>query len=278
MPDFRREVTFSKARTRELFQVVSKQFFDALDGYGGYLALGCMLAYPAGCGFYHRYKGYGGLWLHGGSLRDRNAVARWLLRVEGVNCWSGMPLPTARRHRLYCELRQRIHRPFWVDDYRPDCPAWVEAQLKRVFKPNFAGIIVTSQAPSPYADLRSRYCHVLIPADDRVLSRADWFEKTSGQLCFLGRYALWNRYELTSWALVKMDDWMKPFLGLNCRYAAIAHGTAYSAFCSMVRLLGSHDNYDLCRFRAFTKACVTDGGLEVSVPPIVDGIPEVFPI
>jgi hypothetical protein len=281
-PRLRPHIKFSEEHTRELFAEISRNLFDTIGNYGGYLALGAVLLYAAGQEFYEEYAGFPGLWLHGESQQGKSSVARWLIRLYGFSNKAGIPLPDSTKAGLGIVLQQYGDLPVWLEEYQPAILVklpWLVEKLKEVYgresgvKKTFdevprrirTGVIVTGVATASDSQLRSRFCHVQIAKKNRLQDHYRWFEGESLNKFFLiGRWLMRNRIEFAASVIKEMQAWMESkALIEHSERARIVHGAPYCAFRALVGLLQSHEAADIRSFRDYLQTHVELAAEEV---------------
>jgi hypothetical protein len=70
-------------KAANVFTVMSKHMFDVIGDFGGWLALGAVLAYPAHPEILTMYKGAPGLWMTGKRGSGKSTILEWLMRIFG---------------------------------------------------------------------------------------------------------------------------------------------------------------------------------------------------
>jgi hypothetical protein len=249
------------------------KLYDTIGGYGGYLALGAMLAYGAGPEIYKLYNAFPGLWLHGEPSQGKSSVARWLTRLWGWRLDAGMQLPDSTKVGLSILLQQQGNLPAWLEEFQHDCPDWILQKIKGVYNRESGGkksfgeqkrrirtsVIITGVATCQEAQVRSRYCHIHVAQTHRLTDHWDWFEKHSPNFYLLGRHLMRHRTDFVRLFTEQLQVWMKSgaVAGVDHR-ARIVHGVPYAAFAALVGLLQSHPPEDLRKFRDYiAQHCLT---------------------
>ncbi len=70
-------------KAAKVFCLMSKHMFDVIGDFGGWLALGAVLAYPAHPEILATYKGAPGLWMTGKRGSGKSTILEWLMRIFG---------------------------------------------------------------------------------------------------------------------------------------------------------------------------------------------------
>jgi len=281
------DIECSEDELRELFQTITRNYFEAVGNYGGYMIIGNILSYGFAQEIFRRYSAFPSLWIDGASGSGKSSLARWSLRFWGYSSAEGIALPGSTQVGLSCVLQQYGNLAVWLEEYQPRCEPWVTEKLKAIYdrmggvKKTFGeltrvirtGVIVTGVATSSDSQLRSRYCHVHVARENRIndtQERYQWFQQTSlSKFYLLGRYVLENRVEFARIAMEQMHQWMELPTLADCEdRSKIVHGTAYCAFAALVSILQSHLAEDLRRFKAYVAAHVERAAGEVRKSPV----------
>jgi hypothetical protein len=262
---------------------MTRNFYEAVGNYGGYVCVGAMLSYGFAEELFKKYAGFPGLWTTGEPASGKTSLARWSCRIWGFVVTDGLALTGSTAVGIAILYQQYGSLPAWMDEYQPDCEDSVTQKLKEGFerkqgsKKTFgepmrvvrAGVLVSGVATSPDFQLRSRYCHVHVAKENRIdhtQERYHWFQETSKNKFFLlGRYILEHRQEFARLAMEQMKVWMesKALQGCDSR-SKIVHGASYAAFAAMVALLQSHPAEELRNFRNYMVAHVAKSVAEQS--------------
>jgi hypothetical protein len=203
------QVPFTDAQTCELFQNISQKLFDTIGGYGGYLALGSMLAYGAGPEIYKKFNAFPGLWIYGEPYQGKTSVSRWLMRIWGLMIDAGMQLPDSTKVGLSILVQQQGDLPAWLEEYQHDCLDWLLQKIKGFYNRESGGkktfgeerrriltsVIVTGVATSSDSQVRSRYTIIHVAEANRIKDHYEWFEANAPAFYLIGRYIMRNRVE-----------------------------------------------------------------------------------
>lgn len=262
-PQLHPKVKKTDEEVRQMFQEVAEKLRETIGNYGGYLVLGSVLAYGAATEIYREFAGVPGLWLHGEKGQGKSSVARWMMRLWGLNVDIGLPLLDSTKVGLSIALQQYSSLPVWFEEYQPASPQWLTEKLKNIFdrgsgsKKTFeegdrkilAGAIVTGVATSLDAQLKSRYAHVQVAAANRTANHYEWFQKECEHFYVLGRYLLQRREEFAKRVVEQMRKWLREEMAGTDPRSRVVHSAAYGAMHALASLLGA--DLGLLEFRQF---------------------------
>lgn len=134
-PDLRPLVEFTEDQTREVFQQLSQNLWETIGDYGGYLALGAVLAYAAGPEIYQKWVGFPLLWVYGLAHQGKTSLARWLVRVWGFNLQEGTVLGDTTQVGLAILLQQYGNLPVWLEEHQETSKIlkpWLPEKIKSI--------------------------------------------------------------------------------------------------------------------------------------------------
>ena len=251
---------------RELFVGMSQKMNETLGGFEGYMALGIIMACGAGPAIYQAYTAFPGLWVHGEASQGKSSFVKWLLRVWGFRRDTGLKLSESTKVGVAIALQQYGNLPVWLEEIQSDTPKWMVDMIKASYnresgnKKTFgerrrriiASCIVSGVATAPDAQVRSRFAHVLVSAQNRKANHFEWFEERSPEFYAIGRYIMRHQKEYRRLVMEAMTGWMNSpdMQGTDAR-ARLVHGVAYAGFYAMVALLQSHDAPSMRDYRKF---------------------------
>lgn len=269
-PDLKPRVEFAEAQTRELFQQLSQNLWETIGDYGGYLALGTVLAYAAGPEIYQKWLGFPLLWIYGLAHQGKTSLGRWLMRVWGFNVQEGTVLSDTTQVGMAILLQQYGDLPVWLEEHQETSKTlkpWLPEKIKSIFDRNSGSkktfgeairrvrtsAIITGVSTSDNSQVRSRCAHVMVSASNRRANHFRWFEDESlAKFRFLGRYLMRNRPEFARTTMALLDSWMKSPVLLNCEdRTRLVHGVAYAAFAAASSLLDAAPAERLIEFKDY---------------------------
>ena len=265
-------VTVTDDEARKICQFALGEFFDCLGGYAGWLAMGAALALYGAKEMLGAYSAVPGLWTNGEPAQGKSSVVRWLTWFFGFTRRAGTPLPGSTQAAWRSALTQYGDMPLWMEEFQPHSEKWTIDMLKACYdrtgaiKKTFGdlprdirvGAMVTGVATSSDAQLRSRYCHVLVCAKNRIKFDNDRYKRMEAyaekEFYKLGRFILAHREEFGRIMVEQVGHWIKDPKLMSCDdRSRIVHGAAYGAIFALVTLLQSHEAKQLREFKEFLR-------------------------
>ena len=207
--------------------------------------------------------------MHGEQGSGKSFLARHMIRFWGYTRDTGRPLPNSSAAKIRVALQQSSNLPLWLEEYQPDCPAWLLELLKGVYdrspgmKMDYdaksrditTSAVVTGVATSANAQVKARYCHVHVSARRRRADHKQWFIEQSPKFYQFGRYFLRRRKEFVGAFLRRLQEWQAaPGMHDADARARMVYGVAYAGFCAVSDLFESCGEAAREAYRQFTEA------------------------
>ncbi len=226
-----------------------------------------MFAYAAGPELFAAYGFFPGLFVHGQMGSGKTKVGEWNMACWGFSLISGIGIIKATPVGLLQELQNYSCLPVWGDEfkqlevgpeklaiisdaYNRQPPAkWSVTGVQRKIKTMF---MISGESTSSVAAVRSRYTHIQVSEQRRLVNQLQWFTEQKSNLFLFGRVLMERRPKFVKHVRFFLEQWLKnPGTKKLNEREKMGHGIHWASWMAMMALLESHSPDEIAAFKSF---------------------------
>jgi hypothetical protein len=266
---------------------------DTTGSYTGWLGVGSMLGFVVQPEIFTGKKSFSAPWVTGQFQSGKTTFGSWLMSYWGMpQLTGGMALLSKQTTAvgIMCQLENYSCVPLWLDEFRDKElkgsdkePILRDAYCRQIgskWTPDGKQrqirtmVMVSGESTSGDGATRSRYPHILISEELRRADHFRWLNDHRDYFCLITRELLMRRKEYVPMVMAEIEAWNgDEALAKVPARNRMAHSVAWAAFAAAARLLGSHGEAELQRYRQwlieYMRGAVRDVKSDVNVHSIM---------
>ena len=251
------------------FRELCRRFVETAGGYEGFMTVGAALGYAAAPEIFRLRRLFPSLWVHGKMGSGKTTYTSWTMALQGFNVGAGLGLisKSVTAVGVMQQLENYSNLMVWLDEFRAGAvdegkaaiirdvynrhlaAKWSPDGFQRVIR---TAPIVSGETTTDDAATRSRYPHVHIAEEKRLVNHEAWMNGHRDLFVVFWREIMQLRPQFVENMLKQVDYWIEhPDLQRVPSRDRNTHAIAYAAFSAAAALFGSHLPIEMEEFRVW---------------------------